>query len=130
VCYAYLDDVLAAHTTSDCDPPKTFSQSRWFKRGWTLQELLAPTSVLFYGEEWTDTSLRDWSAVSLGSKTTLRRAISDITGIPKDILMQSKAVDSASVAQRMSWAATRQTSRPEDEAYCLMGLFDVNMPML
>lgn len=130
VCYAFLDDVSAMDATTGSQPPATLKHSRWFTRGWTLQELLAPTSVVFYGKEWTHFAHHKENAISIGTRSSLCRSIAEITGISKSILDLSKPFESASVAQRMSWASSRQTSRLEDEAYCLMGLFDVNMPML
>ncbi|KAL2883133.1 hypothetical protein SGCOL_001321 [Colletotrichum sp. CLE4] len=118
VCYTYLSGV-----PSTVDPVKTdgaFASCRWFTRGWTLQELLAPAEMVFFSEDW----------VKVGEKTTLSRPLSVITGIDEDILTGLKPLESASLAKRMSWAAHRQTTRPEDVAYCLMGLFGVNMPML
>ncbi|KAE8440880.1 hypothetical protein EG329_006347 [Mollisiaceae sp. DMI_Dod_QoI] len=118
VCYVYLEDVT---TLPNCE--ETFSQfekSRWFTRGWTLQELLAPQHVTFYD--------RDWSI--LGTKIELYRHLSKITQIPELIFRYRSHLKSVGVAQRMSWAAKRQTTRTEDMAYCLLGLFDVNMPLL
>ncbi|GMF70448.1 unnamed protein product [Aspergillus oryzae] len=108
VCYAYLADV----------PSKPFAESRWFKRGWTLQELIAPSRVIFLDHEWNE----------LGTRESLRDVLSDITSIPVGILVGDDDVETASVAQRMSWAARRETTRIEDRAYCLMGIFGINMP--
>jgi len=130
VCYAFLQDVSVAEITSDREPPTSLSQSRWFTRGWTLQELLAPPSVQFFPKEWADPPHLEPGVASFGSKHSLCHTIASITGIPMEILDQSDPIPSASVAQRMSWASVRQTSRLEDEAYCLIGLFDVNMPLL
>ncbi|KAK5994171.1 Vegetative incompatibility protein HET-E-1 [Cladobotryum mycophilum] len=96
-----------------------FAKSRWFTRGWTLQELLAPKVVEFYTSEW----------IEIGTKESLARRISAATGIPVRIL-RGEALSACSVAERMSWASARQTTREEDRAYCLLGLFDVNMPLL
>jgi hypothetical protein len=112
VCYAYLDDVR--HNDFD----KDFSMSRWFTRGWTLQELLAPPKVDFYGRNWTP----------LGSKQNLMDRLAKITGIDQESLEGN--LQNVSVAQRMSWAANRHTTRLEDEAYCLLGIFNCNMPLL
>ena len=123
VCYAYLEDV-----PNDTDPmPQmdNFRESRWFKRGWTLQELLAPTSLEFYGDCW----ICRGQQASLGTRRSLMTEISDITRIPIDVL-QGLKLSIYSVAQKMSWAAGRQTTREEDRAYSLMGLFEVNMPLL
>ena len=85
-----------------------------------VQELLAPDEVVFYSREWT----------YLRSKLSLRAVIFESCGIERDYLSGTAAVQSASVGKRMSWASRRQTTREEDLAYSLLGLFDVNMPML
>jgi hypothetical protein len=117
VCYVYLSDV-----PSTGDPKadgSDFSRSRWFTRGWTLQELIAPSVVIFFGSDWKQ----------IGSKSSLRKPITDTTGIHLGILL-GDSTENASIAQRMSWAANRETTRPEDLAYSLMGLFHVYMPMI
>lgn len=112
-CYVYLHDV-------DKDRwQESFLKSKWFKRGWTLQELLAPRTVVFYDRKWQ----------VLGDKIGLAAEISSATSIAIDVL-QTGDLRHYSVAQKMAWAARRVTTRPEDRAYCLMGLFDVNMPPL
>jgi Heterokaryon incompatibility protein (HET) len=119
ICYAYLNDV----PRNDIDPnspQSAFYQSRWFTRGWTLQELLAPSDVIFYDKEWNE----------IGTKFRLQGTISGVTGIEPDIIVDNRYLMDVAVAQRMSWAAKRQTTRGEDMAYCLMGLFGVNMPLL
>lgn len=92
-------------------------RSRWFKRGWTLQELLAPQNVVFYDRCWKE----------LGTKRSLRDEISQLTRIEHEDIAKPR---SASIAAKMSWAADRRTTREEDLSYCLMGLFEVNMPLL
>lgn len=111
-CYVYISDF----------PTKVpaLVDSRWFTRGWTLQELIAPSNLIFYSADWTE----------LGTKMTLQNILAQRTGIDVGILTGEKSLGSASVARRMSWACKRETTRIEDMAYCLMGLFDVNMPML
>ncbi|KAH6855717.1 HET and ankyrin domain protein [Chaetomium sp. MPI-CAGE-AT-0009] len=111
VCFAYLSDV----------PEVDFARSLWFTRGWTLQELLAPSTVIFFRS--------DWSVIGLKSSPDIRRAISETTGIPTKIL-RGGDLSLASNAQKMSWAANRVTTVTEDLAYCLMGIFGINMPML
>ena len=118
VCYAYLADV-----PDNDDPPRPgskFRSSRWFQRGWTLQELLAPKHLRFYNAEWR----------SIGTKGTICTVIKNITRVPQQYLLGIASLHSASVAQRMSWAAQRRTKRAEDIAYCLLGIFNVTMPMI
>jgi hypothetical protein len=122
LCYAYLADVPSNATGVDHQTraisPK-LSKSRWFTRGWTLQELIAPSIVIFLDQKWQE----------IDTKSKLRWTISKITGIPDNILLGDD-LERVSVAQRMSWASRRETTRVEDLAYCLMGIFGVNMPML
>ncbi|RPD57985.1 hypothetical protein L226DRAFT_616177 [Lentinus tigrinus ALCF2SS1-7] len=121
VCYAYLFDVPAGEVKMRSPrAPTAFVDSKWHTRGWTLQELLAPSTVLFLSQEWT----------TLGTKASLAEVLWSITRIPQDVLRGERRPGDCSIAQRMSWAAMRQTTRLEDEAYCLMGIFDINMPTL
>jgi hypothetical protein len=123
VCYVYLEDVY-------CSPPAfrevefpevEFGGARWFTRGWCLQELIAPQTLEFFNAHWQD----------IGSKFSLCDLIEEITAIPKPVLLgQFRALEECSIAQKMSWASQRNTTRIEDEAYCLLGIFGVNMPML
>jgi hypothetical protein len=112
ICYAYLSDIASSEA-------EQLTTSRWFERGWTLQELIAPPIVEFYSCDWID----------IGTKTSLRKSISLRTGIPNDVLLGADP-SSCNIAERMSWASGRNTKRIEDQAYSLMGIFDVNMPML
>lgn len=116
VCYAYLEDL---ETTVVLEDLPTLGESRWFTRGWTLQELIAPGTLVFFGKDWAE----------IGSRDTFITEISKATGIDEDLFLHGK-LSQYSVAQRMSWAAKRQTTRLEDEAYCLLGVFGVNMPLL
>ncbi|KAE8410853.1 ankyrin repeat-containing domain protein [Aspergillus pseudocaelatus] len=99
---------------------RSFAESKWFTRGWTLQELIAPSTIIFFDENCTE----------LGTKATLQESISKCTRIPESILSGEDGLDTFNVAQRMSWAAERQTTRIEDRAYCLLGIFGVNIPLL
>ncbi|KAF5332331.1 hypothetical protein D9758_016116 [Tetrapyrgos nigripes] len=117
VCYVYLADASSAEDPRDVE--SGFRRSRWFKRGWTLQELLAPRYVVFLGKDWEE----------IGTRWSLRDAISALTRIPSRVF-EDGSLTSYSIAQKMSWAAFRETTRPEDQSYCLMGLFGVNMPPL
>jgi hypothetical protein len=118
ICYAYLVDV-PGNTLSNSLPPE-FRKSRWFTRGWTLQELIAPSNVVFYSRFWD----------RLGTKIDQCDLLSEITGIDSTILRDDRDLKCISVAQKMSWAANRETTRVEDMAYCLLGIFDVNIPLL
>ncbi|KAL8713132.1 MAG: hypothetical protein Q9220_002653 [cf. Caloplaca sp. 1 TL-2023] len=137
-CFVYLSDVALKKDERPEAFWKKFRKSAWFTRGWTLQELLAPDHISFYDQNWG----------LIGIKESLAYIISEITGINELYLYTPKKVPAgqgpstpagsspalplnrASVATRMSWASGRQTSRTEDMAYCLLGLFDVNMPLL
>lgn len=110
VCYAYLSDVYDL---------TEFESSRWFTRGWTLQELVAPKDVKFYSSKWK----------LLGSKHELSEWLYKITNITPEVLKDG-FFDHINIAARMSWASSRQTTRVEDVAYSLMGIFDVNIPLL
>lgn len=116
-CYAVLEDV--EHTKDVAELSQRIRGSRWFTRGWTLQELLAPTEVKFFDKNWN----------FIGTKKQLAESITEITRIPERVLL-SGSLEGCSIAQRMSWVSTRQTTRLEDIAYCLLGIFDVSMPML
>ncbi|KAI5464682.1 heterokaryon incompatibility protein-domain-containing protein [Mariannaea sp. PMI_226] len=127
ICYAHLSDV----TLHPDRGAEGFDTSRWFSRGWTLQELLAPDDVEFFSTEW----------VSLGTRGNLSQRISRITGIGDALLRGrdssrrrprnvAQLLCQENVATRMAWAAHRETTLVEDMAYSMMGLFGVNMPIL
>jgi hypothetical protein len=118
VCYAYLEDVTALEDINLSN--MQLYLSRWFTRGWTLQELIAPRNVVFYSSEWQ----------KLGDKLSLASHISQITRIDTSVLCGIRRPQDVSIARRMSWASGRNTTRVEDEAYCLLGIFGVNMPLL
>ena len=125
-CYVYLSDVSARkRKASDLFTEYTwesaFRSSRWFTRGWTLQELLAPGlySVVFFSQE----------GDRLGNKRTLERQINEITGIPVRAL-RGTPLSQFDVDARFLWAKNRQTTHEEDNAYSLFGIFDIQMPLL
>lgn len=127
VCYAYLADV--EDDALDGNPLKLlqFVKSAWFARGWTLQELIAPSNVVFYSQNWR----------LIGTKKDMASSgslLSKATGIDNKFLMENLVLHngecSPSIAQIMSWAAKRTTKKTEDMAYCLLGLLDINMPLL
>ncbi|KAI1111090.1 heterokaryon incompatibility protein-domain-containing protein [Nemania sp. NC0429] len=117
ICYAYLSDVGDVGVVKYGD----WRYSRWFTRGWTLQELVAPFEVIIYDQEWKQ----------LGTKRRWAKELEERAGIPRDVLLFPAVRREHSVAARMSWAKGRQTTRIEDRAYSLLGLFDiVNMPLV
>jgi hypothetical protein len=123
-CYVYLSDVSmygfiknnqSYHRTWEL----AFNHSRWFTRGWTLQELIAPTTVEFFSME----------GQRIGDKKSLEQQIHKITGIAVQAL-QGSSLSQFSVNDRLSWAAKRKTKREEDAAYSLLGIFDIHMPLI
>lgn len=117
VCYAYLSDATTGSTIAQC---------RWFSRGWTLQELIAPIEVKFYDKNWVAICTRNTNPVSLASITNINeRVLSSRKSTPITTLL-----DLFTVSERMSWASRRSTTREEDGAYSLLGLFGINMPLL
>ncbi|EIW54670.1 HET-domain-containing protein, partial [Trametes versicolor FP-101664 SS1] len=118
VCYVYLTDVPSSDDI--WRPGSAFCASRGHTRGWTLQELIAPTNVVFLSSDWHP----------LGTKTTLAVLLESITVINTSILLHKTPLSSISVAHRMWWASSHQTTRVKDEAYALMGIFDVRIPMV
>lgn len=113
VCYAFLSDVLPNESLR-------LGNSVWFSRGWTLQELVAPRKLVFYDNSWR----------ALGDRVACKAAIMQRTHIAFELLEGSRGVETFSVAERMSWAGGRETTTPEDSAYCLLGIFNVSMAML
>ncbi|KAL6906939.1 HET domain protein [Trichoderma evansii] len=116
VCYAWLADL----PEDNQDIHLHLHKCRWFTRGWTLQELIAPRVLEFYDQTW---SFR-------GTKASLGPLITQITKISIEVLQDPTTLSQLPVAQKMSWAANRQTTRAEDMAYSLLGIFEVNMPMI
>jgi hypothetical protein len=120
ICYAHLADYNISCSSAEV------ASSRWFTRGWTLQELVAPVQIRFYDKSWN----------FIGTKATLSQQLSIITGIEEAILLvperqsMEELLSQVPIARRMSWAAKRQTTRVEDIAYCLLGIFGVNLPLL
>jgi Heterokaryon incompatibility protein (HET) len=120
VCYVFLADVPNL-SPKDCNAPTShFRRSRWFRRGWTLQELIGPKKLEFFS--------RDWARI--GSRKDLVDLITEITTVPQDCLEDSRFLRFYTVATKMSWASRRETSRAEDIAYSLLGIFNVQMPLL
>src|ERR1700760_4309972 len=122
ICYAFLSDVTFNGSPSECNIEQLapyMRKSRWFTRGWTLQELLAPSQVIFFSAEW----------VPIGDRSKWKEEIADFTKIHYSALSGgAEWLATFSVSQKMSWASSRTTTREEDMAYCLLGLFRVHMP--
>lgn len=121
VCYAFLGDVPAM-TEDHPEFESKIAGSRWFTRGWTLQELIGPRTVDFYSQSWT----------RLGNKSEGRfpEIIAKTTGIDVSYLIGATPLSVASVAKKMFWLSRRKTTRTEDMAYCMLGIFNINMPLL
>ncbi|PSN59261.1 WD40 repeat-like protein [Corynespora cassiicola Philippines] len=118
-CYVYLSDVSTAKRKLDgdtCEWEAAFRRSKWFTRGWTLQELIAPRIVEFFSRQ----------CKCLGNKDLLRQQIHEITNIPVAAL-QGELLSQFSVNDRLSWVQHRETKREEDKAYSLVGIFGVYM---
>jgi hypothetical protein len=135
ICFAFLEDVPPRTEQGTEQWQATFAASRWFTRGWTLQELLAPRQVEFSSSNWE----------FIGTRHGESDSIAIITGISKEYLLDSRPfaiggthtqswrsemLQTANVAQRMGWASSRTTTRLEDIAYCLLGLFGIEMPLI
>ncbi|KAH9910331.1 heterokaryon incompatibility protein-domain-containing protein [Epithele typhae] len=126
VCVAYLADVAPVKGREyygdqiiDSSSARIPS-SKWFHRGWTLQELLAPQVVVFLASDWS----------RIGTKCDLAEFRFMTSVLPASILRCEQDLSDISVSVRLSWASQRQTTRWEDQAYCLFGLFGINMPTL
>lgn len=121
-CYVYLSDVSMGSDNQQamsCTWEDAFRASRWFTRGWTLQELLAPASVEFFSVE----------GELLGNKQTLEGLIYSITSLPVAAL-QGMPLSTFTVDERLRWTEARKTKKPEDQAYCLLGIFGVFIPLI
>ncbi|KAF2113731.1 hypothetical protein BDV96DRAFT_461546, partial [Lophiotrema nucula] len=132
-CYAFLSDLAPLSNLRHC---------RWFTRGWTLQELIAPQFIVFYDKDWVISGRKGRPSLMTPVHRNhlfatpdpgFERLLSGITGIPSAVLSESRDLSlrrQYSIAKIMSWAAHRRTTRLEDMAYCLLGLFNINMPLL
>jgi len=125
-CYVYLNDVhwVKNRTKDEVESSRrSFRDSKWFTRGWTLQELLAPSKALFFDKRWK----------FVGNREKLSTDISTATSIDASFVRDYSDRNNRqeiSVAMKMAWVAKRETTRSEDMAYCMLGIFDVNMPLL
>ncbi|KAH0439385.1 het domain protein [Colletotrichum camelliae] len=127
VCFVWLEDLAPSSSASKTTPNGKrlhdiagMASCKWFSRGWTLQELIAPANIRFYDASWNFRFTKENNTSVLATITT----------IDVEVLKMAKRLKDVLVAVRMSWAANRETTRPEDIAYCLLGIFDINMPML
>ena len=118
-CYVHLSDVSACiEDNQRAAAFEAFRKSRWFTRGWTLQELLAPDSVEFFSKE----------GILLGNKVSLKEHILNITSIPVQALLGNLRMYSSE--ERISWIKGRETEEKEDKVYCLLGICDVSMAII
>ena len=122
-CYVYLADVSTDNINEMNLSPgsweEAFQKSRWFTRGWTLQELIAPRSVEFFCS----------NGRRLGDRNSLQQQIHHITKIPVTALTGAP-LSSFKISERFSWAEFRETKKPEDKVYSLLGIFGVHIPLL
>ena len=129
-CYAFLSDVYDAKS-ADSEKGK-LQHSKWFTRGWTLQELLAPSRVIFINKKWKVGGHKcpeapaakchcDWDTKALNI------SLAHITGIPISII--NGQVDIRTIPSKVvcEWITNRNTTRVEDLAYCLIGLLRVTL---
>lgn len=132
-CIAYLRDVRSVTSSAGLDGVMfDFRRSEWFERGWTLQELLAPHCVVFVTREWEVIGHKspDNHSCILAS-VNLNRTISEITGISQDVLWGFESQrDTIGKEMKMAWAANRRTTKAEDVAYCLLGIFGIHMALI
>lgn len=120
VCYTHLADV---HAVADPTAPNAaFRRSKWFTRGWTLQELLVPPSLVFYSADWQE----------IGTRNSLSHVITEMTGIRISVLKRAykNEQNDTCIGERMRWASNRKTTRIEDRAYSLLGIFGIFMPVI
>ena len=138
VSYAYLADVPnRGRSFSSKADYNALSKSRWFTRGWTLQELIAPSNIQFLGQDWRVIGLKvppdefDKKPLPVKKRNqTFLSKLAEITGIEVKVLQDPTSLIQVAAAKKMFWAAKRETTREEDRAYSLMGLFGVSMPIL
>lgn len=154
VCFIYMEDVPTG--LDPFAPESDFRKCRWWTRGWTLQELLAPDHIIFFDSTWERMFTHEMAqdlfkkvplpvkANAVKKRTRVRsenqiqrviqqvryQLITEITGIPIAVLVKELPLSKVSAACKFSWASQRRTTRVEDKAYCLMGLLGVNMPLL
>ncbi|KAL3293825.1 HET-domain-containing protein [Colletotrichum asianum] len=114
VCIAHIEDFHG----DDID--QATATNRWFTRGWTLQELIAPKDVIFYSGDWEE----------IGDKKKNSRRLEEITSIDRQVLLASRDLEDVSVAEKMKWISYRTTKKVEDMSYCMFGIFGINLPTI
>ncbi|KAK4961787.1 hypothetical protein LTR10_002278 [Elasticomyces elasticus] len=119
VCYALLSGVTRSDDTVWDEAHTSFIDCRYFTRGWTLQEMLASRKVNFFAEDWTP----------LGPLSDIAVLVSRASGVPQKVLNGKRTIFECSIAQRLSWAASRTTTKTEDMAYCLLGILDISLDL-
>jgi heterokaryon incompatibility protein (HET) len=115
VCYVYLGDFVMGENHDIY----SWERNRWFTRCWTLQELIAPKQVRFYDKNWEQ----------IGTKYSLSLVIEHITRINPKVLNGSKSPRDCTAAEILSWTYVGESRAKEDEAYSLLGLFNIEMPL-
>jgi hypothetical protein len=132
ICFVHLYDVMAHPSESEL-VMEQLRKSSWFGRCWTLQELIAPRYAMFVNTHWKEIGIKDVSYLPYDRKNhhlIITDVLAEKTGIPKGILDGTEQVAHVCATQRMSWAAYRVTAREEHMAYCLLGLVEINMPLM
>ncbi|KAI6161653.1 hypothetical protein EDD17DRAFT_654806 [Pisolithus thermaeus] len=123
----YRRSALTIVHLSDIPDTGSFETSEWFKRGWTLQELLAPQKILFYTQNWS--LYKTLTSSNHKTDANVMKELEKATGIESRFLTDfSPGMDDA--RSRLQWASSRRTTRPEDIAYSLFGIFDLHLPVL
>jgi len=129
-CIAYLPDVPSLRLGEDA-VMVAFRESEWFTRGWTLQELLVPRMVIFVNEDWVVIGHKcaycNYSNPCMGTGPLLNNVVAEITGIAQEILFDYQESAELRAEDKMDWMVKRTTTKVEDMAYCMLGIFDVNM---
>ncbi|KAJ4147862.1 hypothetical protein LMH87_002364 [Akanthomyces muscarius] len=120
VCFAYLHDLPAEVTTPDSDS-SAWSRCRYWKRAWTLQELLLAPRVQFYDAYWNYRGDKD--------SPELAPLLSGITRIPRSVLLDSTTLSDVALAVRISWSVGRVAAREEDTAYALVAITEATLPV-
>lgn len=129
ICFAYLADVAPATSAGGIDAVyRDFKSTVWFTRGWTLQELLASKTVVFLTRDWM--AFGNKGADTIQDIVSLNLSIVDITGIPYSVLLDYDNSRNCSDDQKWTWVEGRTTTKEEDLAYCLLGIFGINMPLI